>query len=102
MFPFTVLGPGHITGALTLVALVPALIALYRYRLARAWHRVYEIGAPIALYLNVFIAILQAFGKFDLLHPRVPTLAAPPLLATQIVVLALFVALFLLTTRRPR
>ena len=102
MFPFTRLGPGHVTGALSLVALVPALIALYRYRLAGRWRRIYTIGAAVALYLNVFIVILQAFGKFTLLHPTAPTLAAPPLLATQLVVLALFLALFLLTGRRPR
>ena len=100
MFPFTQLGPGHITGALTLVALTPALLALYRYRLAGPWRRVYTTGAAVALYLNVFIAVLQAFGKFTLLHPLAPKLA-PPLVATQIVVLALFVALFLLAGKRP-
>ncbi len=101
MFPFTQLGPGHITGALTLVALAPALLALYRYRLAGPWRRIYTSGAAIALYLNVFIAILQAFGKVTLLHALAPKLAAPPLLAIQLVVLALFVALFLLAGKRP-
>jgi len=101
MFPFTHLGPGHITGALTLVALVPALLALYHYRLAGPWRRIYTTGAAVALYLNVFIAVLQAFGKMTLLHPLTPRLTAPPLLATQLVVLALFVALFLLAGKRP-
>jgi hypothetical protein len=81
--------------------LVPALLALYRYRLAGPWRRVYAIGAAIALYLNVFIAILQAFGKIALLHPLAPRLSAPPLLATQLVVLALFFALFVLAAKRP-
>ena len=101
MFPFTQLGPGHITGALTLAALAPALVALYRYRLAGPWRRIYTGGAAIALYLNVFIAILQAFGKSTSLHALAPRLAAPPLLATQLVVLALFVALLLLAGKRP-
>src|SRR5207302_1796307 len=101
MFPFTHLGPGHVTGAVTLVAVVPALLALYRYRLAGRWRRVYATSAAVALYLNVFIAILQAFGKVALLHPLARTLAAPPLLATQLVVLALFVALFLLAAKKP-
>ena len=101
MFPFTRLGFGHITGALTLVALVPTLLALYRYRLAGPWRRVYAIGAAVALYLNVFIAVLQAFGKMTALQPLAPTPAAPPLLATQLVVMALFVALFLLAGKRP-
>ncbi len=95
------LGPGHVTGALTLVALVPTSLALYRYRLAGPWRQVYGIGAAVALYLNVFIAILQAFGKIAILHPLAPTLAAAPLLATQLVVLALFIALFVLAAKRP-
>jgi hypothetical protein len=66
MFPFTQLGPGHVTGALTLVALIPALLALYHYRLAGPWRRIYTTGAAVALYLNVFIAVLQAFGKMNL------------------------------------
>jgi hypothetical protein len=102
MFPFTRLGPGHITGALTLVALVPTLLALYRYRLAGPWRRVYAIGATAGLYLNVFVAVLHAFGKMTVLHQLAPTPAAPPLLATQLVVMALFVALFLLGGKRPR
>jgi hypothetical protein len=102
MFPFTRLGPGHITGALTLVAFVPTLLALYRYRLAGPWRRVYAIGAAIGLYLNVFIAVLQAFGKMTVLTPLAPKLAAASLLATQLVVMALFVALFLLAGKRPR
>jgi hypothetical protein len=101
MFPFARLAPGHITGALTLVALVPTLLSLYRYRLAGAWRRVYAIGAAVGLYLNVFIAVLHAFGKMTVLHPLAPKLASPPLLATQLVVLALFVALFILAAKRP-
>ena len=101
MFPFTRLGFGHITGALTLVALAPTLLALYRYRVAGTWRRVYAIGAATALFLNVFIAVLQAFGKMAALRPPAPTPAAPSLLATQFVVLALFVALFLLAGKRP-
>lgn len=100
LFPFTRLGPGHITGTLTLVALVPTLLALYRYRLAGPWRRIYAIGAPAALYLNVFIAVLQAFGKMTALHPLAPAHGAPPLLATQLVVMALFIALFLLGGKR--
>jgi len=101
MFPFTRLAPGHITGTLTLMALVPTLIALYRYRLTGPWRRIYAIGAAVGLYLNVFIAVLHAFGRMTVLHPLAPKLAAPSLLATQFVVMALFVALFLLAGKRP-
>jgi hypothetical protein len=72
MFPFTRLGFGHITGALTLVALMPTLLALYRYRLAGPWCRVYAIGAAIALYLNVFIAVLALFVALFILAAKRP------------------------------
>jgi hypothetical protein len=100
MFPSLRLGPGHVTGAMTLLVFVPTLLALYRYRLAEPWRQVYTIGAATALYLNVFIAVLQAFGKVSILRPLAPSFAAPPLVATQLVVLAIFIALLLLAARR--
>jgi len=99
MFPYTHLGPGHVTGLLTLVALAPAFFALHRYRLEGPWRRVYAISAAVALYFNILIAILQAFGKIELLHPLAASLDTLVEAATQIVVLVLFLALWLLAAR---
>ena len=85
-FPAPRLGVGHLIGALSLLVLAPTLMALYRYRLAGPWGRVYAAGATAALWLNVFIAVMQAYA-------RSPTLrdAAPPYMVTQATILALFV-----------
>src|SRR5450432_3354857 len=52
-FPFTTLGPAHIVGIISLVALAAALVALYACHLAGPWRWIYVVGAVVALYLNV-------------------------------------------------
>lgn len=50
------------------------------------------IGAVMALYLNVFVSIVQAFLKVPVLHAAAPTHSEPPFQIVQPVALALFVA----------
>jgi hypothetical protein len=45
-----------------------------------------------ALYLNVFVAVVQAFQKLSLLQPLAPTQSEPPFVVAQVVVLAILVA----------
>ncbi len=47
----------------------------------------------MALYLNVFVGVVQAFQKLPFLKPLAPTQSEPPFLITQLVVVALFVGL---------
>jgi hypothetical protein len=47
----------------------------------------------VALYLNVFVAIVQAFRKLPALKALAPTQSEPPFKLTQLVVLVLFVVL---------
>ncbi len=100
MFPFNGLLPSHIVGAISLVALAVALIALYAFRLGGAWRWVYVVTAVIALYFNVFVGVVQAFRKFAFLHALAPTQSEPPFAIAQLVVLALFVWLGYLAVRR--
>ncbi len=100
LFPFTRLGPGHVIGAVSMIVLVPTLLALYRYRLAGPWRWIYVTGATTALYLNVVIGVWQVFGKIAFLHSLAPSLTAPPLIGTQLAVLAVFVALGALAVSR--
>jgi hypothetical protein len=86
-------GPPHVVGVISLVVLVVAVLALYGYRLAASWRWIYVVGAVVALYLNVFVGVVQAFQKPPFLHPPAPTQSEPPFFITQLVVLALFVAL---------
>ncbi len=54
-FPFTQILPSHVFGIMSLVVLAVALVALYHYRLAGAWGRVYVGTTLFALYLNCFV-----------------------------------------------
>ena len=90
MFPFTAVGPSQIVGAISLVALAIAIIALYIVRLARSWRWIYVACAVLALYLNVFVGVVQSFQKLPFLRPLAPTQSEPPFLAAQIAVLVIF------------
>ncbi len=56
------------------------------------------ISAVIGLYLNVFIFVAQSFQKVPSLRALAPKQSEPPFLITQLVVLALFVALAVAAT----
>ena len=73
LFPFTQVLPSHIVGAISLVVLPLALVALYGKGLAGSWRGVYVIGSIFALYLNVFVLVVQAFLKIPLLNRLAPT-----------------------------
>ena len=61
--PSTSFGPAHVVGVLSLVVLAAVIVALYFFRLAGPWRWIYIVGAVVALYLNVFVAVVQAFQK---------------------------------------
>jgi len=92
-FPFDHSLPSHIVGIVSLVVLALAIAARYLFHLAGAWRRGYVIGAAVALYLNVFVLVVQAFLKVPALKALAPTQAEPPFLVAQLLVLALFAAL---------
>lgn len=90
-FPFARLLPSHIVGVITLVACAVAILALYIRRLAGAWRWIYVISTVVALYLNVFVLVVQAFLKVPALNALAPTQTEGPFKLTQIVVLAIFI-----------
>src|SRR6267154_5971085 len=63
LFPFEHLLPSHIVGGISLVVLAVALLARYYFRLAGGWRRTYVLTAVMALYLNVFVLVVQSFLK---------------------------------------
>ena len=93
LFPFHKLLPSHVVGVISLVVLAIAIYARYRRHLAGGWRRTYVISSLIALYLNVFVLIVQLFEKVPALNAMAPTQSEPPFKITQIVVLAIFVVL---------
>ena len=94
-------GPPHIVGVISLVVLAPTIAALYVFHLAGGWRRMYVIGSVIALYLNVFVLVVQSFQKIPVLNALAPTQSSEPAFAgTQGVALVLFVLAGIFATRR--
>jgi hypothetical protein len=91
LFPITAFTPALGTGVLSTILLAIALLALYVFHLAGAWRPIYVVTAVAALYLNVFVAVVQAFQKLGPLQELAPTQSESPFLAAQGLVLALFV-----------
>ena len=91
LFPFEGLKPSYIVGGISLVVLAIAIWARYEGRLAGASRWIYVVSAAVALYLNCFVAVVQAFLKIPALHALAPTGSEPPFLIAQTVVLAIFV-----------
>ncbi len=85
--------PGMVIGAISLIVLAVALFALYGRHLVGRWRPVYVITATLALYLNVFVLVIQSFIKVPPLHALVPAIppAGPIFGAVQGVVLLAFV-----------
>ncbi|HEY4415254.1 MAG TPA: hypothetical protein VGO57_06140 [Verrucomicrobiae bacterium] len=92
-FPFHGLTPALAMGLLSLLILIMTSYARYVRRLAGGWRRIYVIGAVTALYLNVFVLIVQLFMKVPALKALAPKQNEPPFAITQLVVLGLFIAL---------
>ena len=99
-FPFEHLLPSHKVGILSLVVLALAILARYRFHFAGAWRGIYVICAALALYLNVFVAVVQAFLKLPALKALAPTQTESPFLVAQVGVLTLFVGLVIVAAKR--
>ena len=87
-------------GGISLLVLAIAIWARYGGRLEGRARRTYIVTAAVALYLNCFVAVVQAFMKIPALHALAPTGKEPPFLVAQLVVLGLFVWLTILATKR--
>jgi hypothetical protein len=99
-FPFEKLLPSHAVGIISLVVLAAAIIARYSFHFEGAWRWIYVVGAVLALYLNVFVLIVQAFQKVPALKSKAPTQSEPPFVLTQLVALAVFVGVAIAAVMR--
>lgn len=100
MFPFEGVKPAHVVGGISLVVLAIAIWARYGAHLAGAARWIYVVTAAIALYLNCFVAVVQAFMKIPALHSLAPTQKEPPFAIAQLLVLAIFIWLTWLAAKR--
>jgi hypothetical protein len=90
-FPFVTFLPSHAVGIISLVVLAVVIVARYAKHLAGPWRRIYVVGTVVALYLNVFVLLVQLFRRLPALIVAAPKQQEPPFVLTQLLVLGLFV-----------
>jgi hypothetical protein len=100
LFHSVAFGPPHIIGVISLIVLAVAIFALYVRQLAAAWRWIYVTAALFAFYLNVFVGVVQAFQKIPVLHQLAPNGSEPPFAVAQLLVLALFIWLGVVSVKR--
>ena len=91
LFPIHGFTPALGVGIVSCVILAIALVAYYLKRLTGAWRWIYVITALAALYLNVFVLVVQSFVKVAALNALAPTQSEPPFAIAQGAVMAIFV-----------
>jgi hypothetical protein len=99
-FPVDKFLPSHAFGIISLVLLLLVILARYTFHLAGAWRWVYVIGLVITVYLDAFVAVVQAFLKIPALHALAPAGSEPPFAIAQGVVFVIFVALGIAAVRK--
>lgn len=102
LFPFKGFTPAIGTGIVSMVVLALAIYARYVRRLAGGWRKTYVVSAVLALYLNVFVLVVQTFLKVPALNALAPRQNEPPFAITQLFVLVIFIVLGTLATIRFR
>src|ERR1700751_976817 len=55
--------PAQGVGIISLVVLAAVVLALYFRHLTGIWRWIYVVAAVIAIYLNCFVGVIQAFQK---------------------------------------
>ncbi len=90
LFPFNGFTPALAVGVLSTLILIVAFYALYTQKLQGRWRAIYVLTAMAALYLNVFVLVVQTFLKFPVIHTLAPNGNEPPFAITQGIVLLVF------------
>lgn len=102
LFPFHGVTPAIIVGIISLVLLAFAIFARYGRGLLGPWRWIYVVAAMTALYLNVFVLIVQLFQDVPTLKALAPTQTEPSFLVIQLVTLVIFVLLTIVAAIRFR
>jgi hypothetical protein len=104
LFPFEGFKPSYVIGALSLVLLAIACLALYGMKLSGAWRWIYVVTALLSLYFNVFVLVIQSFLKIPALTAVAPgnPPSGPVFAVVQGVVLVFFVLMIIGAVRRFR
>jgi len=103
LFPIQRFTPALAFGVLSILVLIPTVLAIYKFKLAGKWRTIYVVGAVFVLYLNTFVLIVQSFLKIPSLHALAPQGNEPPFAAAQgaLLVLTIVAGTFAVKRFRP-
>ncbi|QGP79833.1 hypothetical protein [Sphingobium sp. CAP-1] len=101
LFPFHGFTPAIGVGAISMLVLVVAFAAFYGLRLRGRARAVYAVSATVALWLNLFVLVVQSFQKVPALNIFAPTGTEPPFLAAQALLLIVMLILGAAILRQP-
>lgn len=101
-FPVSQFLPSHAFGILSLLILPVAVVAKYVKHQAGPWRWLYTVSAVTALYLNMFVLVVQLFLKVPALRALAPTQTEPAFTVAQLLNLGLHVWLGIAVTRTAR
>jgi hypothetical protein len=93
LFPILTFTPALGVGILSTLILVLTFWAWYVRKLAGSARTIYAVTATIALWLNLFVLVVQSFLKVPALNMLAPNGNEPPFLVAQAVLLAALVFL---------
>lgn len=88
LFPIVAFTPALGFGILSTLILVLSFWAWYVRKLAGSARTIYAVTATIALWLNLFVLVVQSFLKVPALNVLAPNGNEPPFLVAQAVLLA--------------
>jgi hypothetical protein len=100
MFPITVFTPALGVGIASAIVLAVAIASRYWKHLSGHWRETYIVSGLIALYLNSFVLVVQAFQKVPTLHALAPTGSEQPFALVQGLLLVFFIFAGYLSLRR--
>jgi hypothetical protein len=92
--------PSHVVGILSLIVLLIAILARYKFHLVGKWRTTYVICAVIAFWFNAFVGVVQAFQKIGPLHVLAPQGSEPAFQIAQLAVLLILATVGFIGIRR--
>ena len=101
LFPFRGLTPAIGVGIVSTLVLMAAFVALYGLKLRGRARGVYAVSATAALWMNLFVLVVQGFQKVPALNVFAPTGSEPPFLAAQGLLLIAMLLLGAAILRQP-
>jgi len=101
LFPFRGFTPAIGVGIVSTLVLIVAFVALYGLKLRGRARVIYAVSATAALWLNLFVLVVQGFLKVPVLNAFAPTGTEPPFLAAQGLLLVVMLILGAAIVRQP-